>query len=216
MRNFKLALAAAVGVTLITAGGTLAKPNGAQRPTLDFSAVVLRASQVGPGYRRSVIPGGLKVRGQVTLDICGFKFRSEALRTQRIQLAYIRPGSPLELSNEVVRYRRGGASMALHEVARAAAHCPTGLVKTPYPDVSQAVFRVKPLHVGGLLPHSIALQLHVSGLSHGRRFSVTTIGVFQVRDSVLSGVYTAGGPITAQKRLGFHAARESAKNLRAA
>jgi hypothetical protein len=216
MGHFKVTLAAAVGLSVIMAGGTLEKSNSAGRPTIDFGAVVLRAPQVGPGYRPSVIPGGLKVRGEVTLDLCGYTFHSEALRTERIQLAYRRSGSPLQLSNEVVRYRPGGTSIALHELARATAHCPRGPVKTAIAGVSRVVFRVKPLHFGGLLPHSIALQVHASGIARGQRFSRTQIVVYQVLGPVLSGVYTAGASIIAQKRFALHAAHESAKNLRAA
>jgi hypothetical protein len=216
MGKFKLAIVVAGGLSLAMVGGAPAKSGGARRPTLDFSSIVLRAPQVGPGYRAHVIPGGLKVRGQVTLDLCGFKYRSEALRTERIQLAYKRRGSALQLSNEVVRYRAGGSSLALREVAHAVAHCPRGPVTTPYQGLSQVVFRIKTLRFPGLLPRSIALQIHVSGSSQGQRFSLTSIGVYQVRGPVLSGVYTAGGSIAAQKRFALHAAHQSAKNLKAA
>jgi hypothetical protein len=42
---------------------------------------------VGQGYALKVFQGGREVRGQVTLDLCGFRFPSESRRTGRLQVA---------------------------------------------------------------------------------------------------------------------------------
>ncbi|HEY1775505.1 MAG TPA: hypothetical protein VGG41_05030, partial [Solirubrobacteraceae bacterium] len=49
------------------------------------AAIVLKASQVGAGYRSEAIPGGRQVAGQVTLDLCYDTYASEKLRTARLQ-----------------------------------------------------------------------------------------------------------------------------------
>jgi hypothetical protein len=214
MVRFNLALATALCVTLTMAGGTFGRANETQRSAVDVSTLVLKAPQVGQGYRSAVIPGGSRVQGQVTLDLCGGGYRSEALRVQRIQRAYARPGSPLQLSNEVVRYRSGGASLALRELKRRLTHCPRGAVKMPEPGAPRVAFRLKPLQFSGLLPHSIAVQIHATETSPGGR-TINSIATYQVRRGILSGVYTYGGSLAAQKRLALHASRESAKNLTA-
>jgi hypothetical protein len=56
--------------------------------------IALTASEVGPGYRAQVIPGGREVKGRVTLDLCGFRYPSDALRTSRIQMLYQHPRDP--------------------------------------------------------------------------------------------------------------------------
>jgi hypothetical protein len=214
MVRFNLALAAALCVTLTMAGGTFGRANEAQRSAVDVSALVLKAPQVGPGYRSAVIPGGSKVQGQVTLDLCGGGYRSEALRVQRVQRAYARPGSPLQLSNEVVRYRSSGASLAFRELKRRLTHCPRAAVKMPEPGAPRVAFRLKPLHFSGLLPQSIAVQIHATEASQGGR-TINSIATYQVRRGILSGVYTYRGSLAAQKQLALHASRESAKNLTA-
>ncbi len=63
-----------------------------------LTALVLKGNQVGPGYRLLQRPDGYGVAGFVTLDMCGFTFRSEQLRTARLQVNYVRTGSPVKLS----------------------------------------------------------------------------------------------------------------------
>jgi len=186
----------------------------ATRPAL--TSLILKPAQVGAGYRVALIPGGRQVKGQVTLDLCGFTFRSENLRTARIQVAYRRPGSAVQLSNEVVRYRPGGTAMAMRELGHAVAHCPRGPVPSHIKGVGPLVYRIKNLRFSGLLPGSIVLQIHVSGTAQGRRVDETDVVAYEVKDNVLSGVYTNGGTIAAQRRLDAHAAAESAANLRRA
>src|SRR4051794_23805620 len=98
-----------VGVCVIVAATVPSSARSAD-PGQVLGQIVLRPAQVGRGYALKVFPGGREVKGQVTLDLCGFRFASESRRTRRLQVAYIRPGSQLAVSNEVVSHGAGGAA----------------------------------------------------------------------------------------------------------
>src|SRR5207244_6861793 len=104
------------------AGGTAVAGTG-------LRALVLRASQVGPGYALKERTDGQGVRGLVTLDMCGYDFRSESLRAARLQVDYEAPRKP-HVSNEVVRYRPGGVTQAFREIMQAWRTCPRGPVES--------------------------------------------------------------------------------------
>jgi hypothetical protein len=53
----------------------------------------------------------------------------------------------------------------------------------------------------------------MTGTVKGKRRQATQIAIYQAHDNALSGIYTYGGSITAQMRVGLHAADQSAKNL---
>jgi hypothetical protein len=181
------------------------------------SELVLKASQVGAGYRLQQRPDGRGVRGFVTLDMCGFTFRSESLRTKRLQVDYVHPGHAVEVSNEVVTYRGTGAQLALREVAFAASHCPRGLVSSSIQGMGPVTYRVAQIEDRRLLKEHVALRVHLSGTADGRPFAMSIIAVYQIRTSVLSGVYATGeeGVTLADKlRVGLRAAAASATNLR--
>src|SRR5207244_1167786 len=55
----------------------------ARSPEQALERAVLKAAEVGPGTITRQIPAGNVVQGQVTLDLCGFKFRSETKRVAR-------------------------------------------------------------------------------------------------------------------------------------
>jgi len=185
----------------------------ADRPVTELA---LKASQVGPGYRARMIPGGRKVQGQVTLDLCGAVYVSETLRTQRIQLVYGHRRSRLGLSNEVVRYYGTGAQRALDELEYVASHCPRKPIESPVLGVGALTWRLTRIRDPRLLPSSVAVQARISGTANGKRFVDLSILVYQVHGNVLSAVYTFGGTIAAQKRFGLRAAALSAENLRTA
>jgi hypothetical protein len=176
--------------------------------------ILLRAPQVGAGYRRTEIPGGRLVQGEVTLDLCGARFPSEALRTARAQVVYKAAGTSLGVSNEVVGYRSGGAAQALREVTNAADHCPRGPVGSATPGVTQVTYRLQRIHDARLLPGSLALAVHASGTVNGAHRSVTQVVVYQVRGNVLSAVYAFGGSVAKMRTLALAAAAQSAANLR--
>jgi hypothetical protein len=179
-----------------------------------LTRVVLRPAQVGPGYRLQQRPDGHGVRGFVTLDLCGFTFPSESLRTARLQVDYVRRGAAVQLSNEVVTYLPGGAQQALHEVAYAARHCPRHAVGSTVAGVPKLTYRIAWVHDRRLLPGAVALRVRASGMHNGKRVEETTLGVYQARGNVLSGVYTFGRSIRAQLPIGLHAAAQSALNLK--
>jgi hypothetical protein len=192
---------------LLTVGSALA----ASPP---LSKLALRAAQIGPGYALKLRADSHGAKGFVTLDMCGFVFRSEALRTARLQVNYLRTGSPIGFSNEVVTYRDGGAQQALAEVRQAVAHCPRGPVESGIAGVGAMTYRIKQLtSAKGLLAGAIPLQIRVTGTADGRHFDSTQLVIYQARGNVLSGVY-GYGPLAATTRLSLHAAQASATNLR--
>jgi hypothetical protein len=196
--------------TAALAGAALAVTSTTPSP----AHLILKPRQVGPRYRLQSRPDGHGVKNLVTLDLCGFTFHSERLRAKRLQVNYVRPGSPVVVSNEVVVYRPGGTKLALSELRRAIATCPRGPVDSNIAGIGPITYRLKKLRFPALLPGSIALRVHITGKANGRHVDFTSLGVYQVKGAVLSGVYTMGGAITAQERLAAHAAAQSAKNLR--
>jgi hypothetical protein len=203
----RLVIATGIAVALVT-GAAQARTGSV------LTRVVLRPSQVGPGYRLQQRPDGHGVRGLVTLDLCGFTFPSERLRTARLQVNYVRRGAAVQLSNEVVTYSRGGAEQALREVAHAARHCPRGPVGSTVAGVPKLTYRIGWIHDRRLLPGAVALRVRASGMHNGKRVAVTTLGVYQVRRNVLSGVYTYGRSFRAELPVGLQAAAQSALNLK--
>jgi len=203
-------LGLAVLLPLTEASGRQAV-SAAERP---MSQLALRAPQVGPGYRAQVVPGGRKVQGQVTLDLCGSGYLSEALRTERIQIGYLHRRSPLAVSNEVVRYRRGGAELAYAELDTRVSRCPRTPVPSPVRGVGSLTWRLTRISDPRLLRLSVAVQARVSGTVNGKRKVADSFAVYQVHGNVLSAVYTYGGTVAAQRRLVLRAAALSAKNLR--
>ena len=187
-----------------------ASPNA--RPTL--SKIVLTGLQVGTGFQLKMRSDSHCVARCVTLDMCGFTFRSEALRTGRLQVNYVIGGKP-KLSNEVVSYRPGGAVAAMREVARAVSTCPKTPVGSTVRGVGPMTYRITKLTHPGLLPGYVALHLYTSGTYNGKPFAGTSFAIFQARGNFLSGVYTepGTGSVAYQMRLAFHAAVESAANL---
>ncbi len=205
LRRLALVAAIVLAAALSASAAATAQP---------LRTTVLTPAQVGSGYRMSVIPQGTQVAGQVTLDLCGFSFPSESLRVARLQVSYTRTGSTLRVSNEVVRYRPGGAQRALREVAHAASHCPRGSVGSTVAGVGPITYRIGKIADSKLLAGAVALRVHFSGTIRGHKAVGTALVVYQARGNVLSGVYTnALGAFAEQLRVGLHAAEESAANL---
>ena len=183
------------------------------RGAVSLNELVLRAAQVGAGYHLQQRPDGHGARGYVTLDLCGFAFPSESLRTDRLQVNYVHAGKVVQASNEVVTYRTGGAQQALREVTRAARHCPRGPVGSNVKGVPPLTYRISEIPDARLLPQHLALNIHYSGTIKGKHSEGTVIAVYQVRRDALSGVYAYEGSIANRIQVCLHAAEESAKNL---
>lgn len=192
---------------LIGAGSTATETALLQR-------VVLKPTQVGSGYVLSQVPGGHLVQGETTLDFCGYTYASEGLRTARLQVLYSAPHDSFEASNEVVTYAPGGPQAALNEVRQAAARCPNGPVKNPPSGVSNLVRQTQLVSDPTLLPGAVAILQTDSGTVHGKHVTDYTMAVYQIRGSVLSGVYGYGNSAMSVRKRTLHAAEQSARNLK--
>jgi hypothetical protein len=189
-------LALALTVAAATAGAAL----GATPVRLQ---VVLSPAQVGKGYKGGEIPDGSTLR-QPTLNLCGTAgYPSEKLRAARLQLAYVKRGSPFEVENEVVTYRAGGAAEAIREGRRHVLDC----------RLRTAHFTL--LKDPRLLHGYLAVGEVDTGVIRGKHVVLVTCGVYQRLGDVLSAVYTSGPPGPAQGALCLHAAEQAAQNLTA-
>ena len=179
-----------------------------------LETVVLKPSQVGAGYTLSQIPGGQLVQGETTLDFCGLSYPSESLRSARLQVVYDAKGSDLSASNEVVTYEPGGAQKALQEMTRAAVACPNGRVKDPPQGVTDMVRHTHVIRDRRLLQGAVAIVETDTATVKGKRVTVESVDVYQVRGDVLSGVYGSGPEAASVRALTLHAAEQSADNLK--
>jgi hypothetical protein len=182
----------------------------AASPAQNVTRVVLRAAQVAPDVTQKRFAGGNQVAGQVTLDLCGYTFRTEALRLARLQVVYTRGTIPVA-SNEVVAYKPDGAASALRELRTAVAHCPAGYVSSKVRGTGQLKNSITHVSAPGTLPGTIAILDRITQKLNGKTTRFDAILVFQARRDVLSGVYGYG---EAQLPLVRHAAAQSARNLK--
>ena len=179
--------------------------------------VLLQPNQVGAGYLMRKFEQGSVVKNQVSLDLCGFIFPSERLRTGRLQVAYLHDGGVTQLSNEVVSYRGGGARQALVELRRAVTRCPRSPVRGPVQGTVPIAHRLTRITDARLLKPYVAVVDRNTASVNGKRMVKWAVSVYQIRGNILSAVYTDGtGSVSAQRRIALHAASESAKNLRQA
>ncbi|MFL5798110.1 MAG: hypothetical protein ACJ77A_09275 [Actinomycetota bacterium] len=144
---------------------------------------MLRPSDVGPGVARKEVPGGRSL-SQPTLDLCGATYRSESLRTDRIQVLYTDPGGHIFLSNEVVSYRSHGAEQAYRELRSLVGHCPT-----PYPISGGNATRVR---FGPRDPRLLERQFVATALFSSPQGRVWSGAVYQFLGEDFSGVYSYG------------------------
>lgn len=207
-------LAVLVAASVAALAALAASPARSSSPPVN--RIVLRAAQVGPGYAFKLRPDSHCLQSCVTLDMCGFTFPSELLRTSRLQVNYVHKQPSVTVSNEVVTYRRrpNGAKLALSEATYAAGHCPKGPVRSTINGVGPLTYRIATLGDRRLLAKHLALLMHVSGKVHAKPFAENVCAVYQIRGDVLSGVYAQEGPAAALKPTCLHAAEQSAANLR--
>ena len=199
---------AAVAAALL-AGSTVA--------ALDLRTAILRPSQVGKGYRLIARSDGFGVRAAPTLDLCGkpSSYPSERLRVDRLQVDYRKRKTALGLSNDVVRYRAGGAQQALREVRRHAVGCPAHAIDTGLSGVGPLRFTITMLRDAKLAKGYVAVRVRAVGrLVNGTRVDQTSYAVYQRVGDVLSGVYSFGPNTRAQRLFALHAAEASARILR--
>jgi len=201
-----------VAAVLLVAAAVGVAPGAASTPLL--KRIVLAPTQVGAGYRMRMLPQGDVVKNQVSLDLCDFAFPTDRLRTGRLQVAYLHAGKVPQISNEVLSYTAGGARVALAELNRAFATCPTRPMKGPVSGSVPTTHRLSRLVVPHLSPAYIAVLDRASARVRGKTVSNSAVAVYEVRGNVLSAIYTDGtGSLTAQEHVAFPAATESAGNL---
>jgi hypothetical protein len=189
---------------------------GSATAAVDLRPAVLRPAQVGKGYQLVARKDGFGVKAAPTLDLCGQpkSYPSESLRVDRLQVDYLKKQEPIGLSNEVVRYKPGGAAQAMREVRRHARACPARPVDTGLSGVGPLRFTITVLRDAKLAKDSIAVRVRAVGkLSSGRRVDQTSYAVYQRVGDVLSGVYSFGPNTATQQRFALHAAEASARLL---
>jgi hypothetical protein len=194
----------------VTGGAPLAF--AAANATRTLAVVVLRAAQVGPGYRASPL-------GQSTVHLGGGSFgcvqlpKGVSKGTRTFGRTYSKPGAPA-VFNALIQF---GSAEALAEtmtaLSRVLSRCPslkqkvgTGLY------ASIQLTRPKAPH---LLRGSIALREVISGSAGGHKYRGNTIlGIYQADGKVLSLVFGGSTDVAATRAVVVHGAQESARNLR--
>jgi hypothetical protein len=185
---------------------------------VDLRTVILKPGQVGAGYQLVPRQDGFGVKAARTLDLCGNRgYPSEKLRTDRLQVNYLKAKAPLGLSNEVVTYKAGGAEQAMREVTQHAASCPRTPIDTGTAGVGPLRFTITRIHGTKLLPGYLAVRVRAQGtLTNGKKVDQTSYAVYQQLGNMLSGVYSFGPNTPAQLQFVLRAAAQSATMLRKA
>lgn len=180
----------------------------------NVTKLILTPAQVGKGYVLLERRDGVGVTNTVTLDLCGLSgYSSEKLRTTRLQVNYLKRGTTLGLSNEVVTYKPGGAVRAMREVLQHTLHCPKGPVATGQAGLPPLHFTATRIQDPKLLKGAIAVRVRVTGKIKGKPVDETSYAVYQRLGNVLSGTYSFGANTPTQQRFALQAAEQSAKNL---
>lgn len=179
--------------------------------------LVLKPVQVGKGYVRVDRPDGVGLATR-TLDLCGRTgYPSEKLRTDRLQVDYLKRGGTIGLSNEVVTYKPGAAKQAMQEVRRHALHCPKTPIVTGQPGLPPLTVTITPVRDAKLLKGYVAVRVRVTGTVKGKAVDDISYAVYQRFGNVLAGTYsfaTPATPVPLQERFALRAAEQSAQNLR--
>ncbi len=184
-------------------------------PGPNLTHVVLKAKQVGAGYKLTSYPFGQSIIGEATLDLCAASYPSEILRTGRLQVRYTHTGEGVSVSNEVVTYVPGGASEALAEVTQVAGECAKAPAVLKQGAITET-YDVSLLKDPRIPAGALAVKIKITVVDGKRHSSQLGIAVYQVKGNTLSGVYTFVGKGTTfadVERVGFHAAAQSAANL---
>lgn len=172
--------------------------------------VAVTVAELGSGWQERLLPGGDQVQGQVTLDLCGGDYPSEALRDARHQIAMKR--GQLQLSNEVVRYRSGGAEQAYGELKRRLSTCPKTPVTMPEAGGIRARWTLTRLaNDPSWLPETLAVRGTVAAQGH----TSTSVGIYEFDGDWLAAVYTQDAS-TASTQMARRVATIEARKLRAA
>jgi hypothetical protein len=135
-RRARLAAALAMAATLVLSGcqqvrEALAGPTDAEL----LAAVSLTENDVAQGAYLEPYPGGERVGGQTSLDLCFGEFPSEELRVGRHQVGVSDAAGEAWVSSEAILYSvPEEAAQAMAELERARAGCPETPVEPTQPD----------------------------------------------------------------------------------
>ena len=182
----------------------------------NVAKLILKPTQVGPGYVLFHMAGGAGVKSTVTLDLCGVTgYPSERLRATRLQVSYLKKRSQIGISNEVVTYEPAGAAQAMREVIHHADNCPNRPIDSGAAGLPPLRFTITRIHDAKLLKGALAVMVRTRGTVNGKKVDQISYAVYQRLGNVLSGTYSlSAGPNTpAQRILLLHAAEQSAQNL---
>ena len=197
-----LVLIAAVVLSACGSGGS--KPKTAPRVSTTTtistlsSAAILRMVSWQPGDVRSGYQGKLYEQGdlaigQVTLDLCGADFPSEASRTARHQVGIVdSKGALTDVSIESVLYDSAASAVqAMRELRSAKAACPSSYVRSDVGGQPPLRYRFDPLPDGDWPVQQGIDRFAVSGtVSDNQGHSGHELDVYQQRGRVLVILYT--------------------------
>ena len=207
------AIVVCAAVPAACGGSATQVPAGPAVGSSDLNKLILRASQVGRGYRLVHPRNGRGTRAR-TLDVCGYFYPSEYYRRARLQVDYRRAGGGVIVSNEVVTYLPGTAGTALAELRKVVRHCSRGLMGNMAPGMDAVTWSLRWLSVRALRPGYVALLMHADTQIRGGMRSNTAAAIYQRNGDVLSAVYAVGGNLKQMLHVELRAARAVARNLR--
>jgi hypothetical protein len=155
--------------------------------------IALKATDLATGFAVNLVPGGSTVKGQVTLDGCGFSFTTEAHRIARRSYSVrSSTGQDTGVTNEVVAYDSADqALLALDQWAQAATICAKATVKSAVKGVPDITFKVLRYNLNTGVPVTPNVLTVESESSEG--LTIYTVGVLQVRGRYLDIVLARGG-----------------------
>jgi hypothetical protein len=168
-----------------------------------LSGVALKASDFATGITVKLGPGGDVVKGQVTLEGCGFKFTSEAHRSARRQYMVLSSAQQdTGVSNEIVAYDTAdSALLAATEWTQAASVCSKTPVTSTTKGVPAITYKVLQNSLNSaavpLKPNVLTVE---SEASEG--LTIYTVAVLQVHGRYLDIVLARGGTQPTSDQLG--------------
>lgn len=170
-----------------------------------LARIAVHDTDLANGYHLELMPGGDRVRDQVTLDNCGFNFTTEARRVARRQYLIVDPQSrDTGMSNEVVAYdspRQAAAALAQWHTA--AARCPHAAVSSRVAGMPKLVERIthNALDVTTLPAQANAITTE-SATAQGQG-TLYNVSILQTHGVVLDNIYlTTARPLTTQELQG--------------
>jgi hypothetical protein len=168
-----------------------------------LKAVSWQSGDLADGYEAVPYESGDEVENQVTLDLCGGDFPSEARRTARWQVGVdTKTEKPVSASIEAVLYDTpGGAEQALAEARAAQTNCPDEFVEAAVAETPPAKFTFAAApdkrwpQTAGVDRFAVAARVEPQGEE-----AFPAIAVYQQRGRLLVGFYLAN-PTDAEQAL---------------